>query len=263
METCTNLNEFRQFVIRNVSTINDNAIIDTLKIDGIVPNALQVLFQFSKPVQYSLRHVLAHCRTRPQAEILLHNKNYVIRRSDNKFLWECGNMEILEFLLTNPLKRMNPGYKSSLPLLKAIQQSDVERIRLYLATRMCDIHAKPNLERDQTILQIAMAIHNPHVMELLSIEFDGSNIQNYTEEELLLYQTVFTKIRHKRCSDQEHAKMELLTQVESLKKNSSKTMITRIVMGNTSLVNRASNHILAKSDKVKYIEDLVHRYYSR
>lgn len=195
-----------------IEIVNDYVVLKALKYPISV---LATIFSMDKPREYSLMKTIPKCRCVDQVELLLFHRQFAIRRKHNKLLISVSNIEILEYLLNHHTCRFNPGYRSSLPLYEAVMENNHEKVRLFLSTRKCNIHARPE---GLSILQHAIALNNELVLKSFALlysrdtgVFDGlTSYDGYTSNELVSIDALMNDVRARMCLEQMEAKEAFL-----------------------------------------------------
>jgi hypothetical protein len=228
-------------------------IIDTPTVNAILADGditkLEALFLTMRPKDYSLLKTLRRCRNVYQAEILLRNKNYTIKRSHNELLMTIESEEIVEFLLNHQRCRFNPGYKNSLPLLHAVRQQNERRVRMFLHTRRCDIHAWAG---EKTILQLALESPNQKIVDLMALVYDNTLAERveYNSDELEKINFITRVTRARLCREQHEAKCEIKTFIECNKRAQKLTELCENIIA-SGISERVANDILCPDSQVR------------
>ena len=144
---------------------------------GVIESALQhgtrdleALASMNKPTTFSLTNVIPKCKDVVQLEHVLKIKRYRLKRRHNNLLVTLENEEFIDFLVHHHRQSLNPGFRQSYPLLSAVMARNVTRVRTFLLSLRCDIHAKPP-NTCFTILEHVLADNYRPIMELFAVVY--------------------------------------------------------------------------------------------
>lgn len=144
---------------------------------GIIESALQhgtrdleALSSMNKPTSFSLTNVIPKCKDVIHLEHVLKIKKYKLKRRHNNLLVTLENEEFIDFLVHHHRQSLNPGFRQSYPLLSAVMARNVTRVRTFLLSLRCDIHATPP-NSSFTIMEHVIADNYRPVMELFAVVY--------------------------------------------------------------------------------------------
>lgn len=235
MERTQRLNYF----LTEVNTI-DNKVIEESIEHGL--EDLELLSQCGKEATFSVTETIPKCKDVLQLEIILKLKRHRLRRRHNALLSTLENEEFVDYLVHHPVSSLNPGYKSSLPLLHASMNHNVDRVRTFLLSMRCNIHATPS-DSEYTILQHVLADGYLPIIELFALVYRDSCV--YDDKVRAEIRQKMRTVRDKMCIKQANAKMSLLKIMQTNRGRYSKQGILDIAIF-TDLPSQICNNKLCK-----------------
>lgn len=169
---------------------------------------LEALASLNKSTSFSFSKTIPKCKDVIQLELILKIKKYKLRRRHNNLLITLENEEFVDFLVHHDRHPLNPGFRQSYPLLHAVFNRNVARVRTFLLTLRCDIHAKPP-GMNFTILEHAIADNYRPILELFALVYNKRKIAYSIEHQKKITKTM-KQIRDDMCLKQLNAKIGLL-----------------------------------------------------
>ena len=213
--------QFQQVEMTDNETLNK--YISAVEIDNnIIEGALQhdirdleTLASMNKPATFSLTKIVPKCKNVIQLEMLLKIKKYKLKRRHNNLLITLENEEFVDFLVNHDRHPLNPGFRQSYPLLHAVFNRNVTRVRTFLLTHRCDIHAKSPC-MNYTILEHAIADNYRAILELFALVYNKRNFVYSNNCQKKITNTI-KEIREEMCLKQLNAKIGLLDIIKANK----------------------------------------------
>lgn len=174
---------------------------------------VEVLLGLNKPVTFSLSNVIPKCPDLVVLEMVLKAKKYNVRRRHNRLLTSLENEEFVDYLVHHPRCALNPGFRQSLPLMHAVNARNEDRVRTFLLSMRCDIHARPS-DYCFTIVQHAIADNYRPILEMFALVYRRTRWE-YEPDDAREIDTKMKQIRREMCVKQSNAKIGLLEIIEN------------------------------------------------
>ena len=185
--------------------ITEDNLLEAIKFGS---NDVEVLLGLNKPVTFSLSNVIPKCPDLVVLEMVLRAKKYNVRRRHNRLLTSLENEEFVDYLVHHPRSALNPGFRQSLPLMHAVNARNEKRVRTFLLSMRCDIHARPS-DYNFTIVQHAIADNYRPILEMFALVYRRSRWE-YEQDDAKEIDEKMKQIRREMCVKQSNAKIGLL-----------------------------------------------------